>query len=97
MVRIVIEDRSAGPGGVVIATDSNGRAYGIGHAGVILPSDHQDHPDEYVYFLSIGGDASNQSFRLFFSSDNVTVTRLYPPYVFQDLDFSVITFHNSPH
>ena len=91
---IIIDGQPAGEGGRLIAVGPNGKIYGFGNTGVTLPDNYQSLPGEYVYFLSIGGEFSGQEFHLFFSPDGVMVIPLHPPYIFQDLDFSVLVFHN---
>ena len=94
-VHIVIDGQPMGEGGRLIAVGPNGKVYGYGDSGVVLPDDYQDLPGEYVYFLSIGGDTpTGQEFHLFFSPDDLDVFPLYPPYIFTDLDFSTRIFHN---
>ena len=93
-VHIIIDGQPATEGGRLIAVGTNGKIYGYGDTGVTLPNDYPDLPGKYVYFLSIGGEFPGHEFHLFYSPDGVVVIPLQPPYIFQDLDFSTLVFHN---
>ena len=92
-VHILLNGVPAGEGGRLVAFGPNGKIYGFGDSGTVLPATYETFPGEYVYFLPIGGDFSGQVFNLFFSPDGQEVIPLHPPYIFQDLDFRVMVFH----